>query len=295
MFQLHNLAIKFFIKIPQMDSNTDTSLSFLEPLHNTDEKQEPVVPFPAVSPSVIDPAFLNCTIDLPRKIEKLFKNTNRINVIYRIVDGDCIIIKHVSKGIKPYHVYVDSFHTFSFPPNPQTHIIFITGRLEFKTAFKTQQAREYKESIVNGAVFVGEDKYRELRMQYLKYQLETKVNIIFIDGADELHRHTKNIATIIEKDTRYVPKVKTHPIGSKTDFMKNTLKQISGVSENVARCICEKYNDFRSLRKALLEHREEIASLTVYDETKVNTRVLGDKICQKLSHAFTSNDRSKRI
>lgn len=277
-----------------MDENTDTSLSFLEPLSNSKHIPCESVAVIPISPTIIDPDFINCILSIPKKIENLFCKIEKINFVYKIVSVDFISITYTTK-VGKFDIFVDYFENFNFPEDAPSNIIFIIGRQNYCCNEKNLNTRKYKNSVLNGSVHSQTSIYKELRQKYLKYQIDKNINIVYIENSADLHNFIKNISVIAQKDKKYFPKVKSYVKDKKQELMMGLLKQISGISESVARCLCEEYKDLRNLRRKLIVEEFMMRELIIYDENRVNKRVLGEKIVNKLKRAFLSENGNEKV
>ncbi len=279
-----------------MDENTDTSLSFLEPLDGG--KQITIfrneIKEIQISPTVIDPEFSDCVVIIPEKIEKLFKSVEKIKFIYRIEMQEYIRINLPKTG-KEFNIFIEYFEKFTFPIVSPSNLIFIVGRNAYIANEKNKMMREYKKSVENGTKYRDEGVHKEMRAKYFQYQIEKGINFIYIESGEELHSAIRNISILLQKNRRYLPRVRSYNKEDKKDLMKMVLGRIPGISENILSCLCEKYETIRHLRKALVEEIEVVKNLRIHNEDNTSQRILGDKICNKLKKAFLSSNNQDVI
>ena len=282
------------------DDEIDTSISFIdnpfapntsEPAAEKQIEKDKI----RVSPDIIDPTFLNFIIEVPRKIEKIFKEVEKIKFVYKIIEGNVINIKEMSSSVVKLSIFADNFEDFIFSREIESNLIFIFGRQSYKSKLKALLNKEYKESIKKGTKFSSLSCYDKIKTKFYEFQIDNCKNIMYIDDADTLHKHIRNAVSIVSKDSTYIPKVKTFKEEKKTELMKSLLKNIPGVSDNVSESICEKYNTFESLRRALLDSPEDLYSIRIYDNEKINYRNLPEKIVEKLKVAFLGENPDLKI
>lgn len=283
------------------NEDVDASLSFLEPLTTAGTHagaachgpQDP--PTLQIAPDIMDPVFLSCTVRVPAKIEAFFKRTPKIDFIYDFDDTDCMAIETAASNARPYLIYVDFFEKFPFAADIEPELVFILGRQKYKAAQKAAQKKAYMACVDSGIAYEGADLYKSMKRRYLEYQVDTGRNFVFIEDTETLHRQIKNVVTVLNRKERYVPKVKTFGEEQKNAFLMSVLRNIPGVSENVARSIHRKYPTFKALRGDLINNREALVNLVVCDSTGQNTRPLGERIFKRLSVSFLSDKKNTRI
>ncbi|KAI5168603.1 hypothetical protein PAEPH01_0269 [Pancytospora epiphaga] len=282
------------------DQETDTSLSFIEPLFQTVEIEQ--IPQRSISRPVasiiIDPAFLEYTIVIPRKIEKLLKAVDNINFIYNIEDCTSIFFKRTIDKTPDdivYTILVSDYESFDFPKEIQTNLLFVLGKQRYKALQRHTQRKEYIKSAGSGKQYEARDEYKMQKWRYLEYQIITGINIVYIEDSQDLHREIKALASLLNKKHRYTPKVKSYGDSQKEEYFRMVLRAIPGVSESVAKALSDRFSSFTELRNTLACNRKEVENLTVYDAMGKNKRAIGRRCCERLAIAFLSDEGNRKV
>lgn len=283
------------------DDNDTTSISFLEAsftlpnaLNHCDKNDPPGDPV-NIPPDVIDPVFLNFVIHIPSRWKEIFKKAKDIKMIYKFKESQFLEIINRKNNQSLLSIYTDEYSNFNFDQGISSNLIFIFGRDEYKKQIKTNNEKEYKNSVKNGVKFNCINILKEKRDLFIKYQIDSGKNIIYISDGDDLYIQIKNIIKIMSKNGDYIPKIKTREENNKIDLMKDVFMMIPGVSLNIANSLCNQFRTFRDLKESLINHKSILYDLEISDENGKFYRKLGEKIVESLHRAFVSNIKDERV
>lgn len=283
------------------DDNDTTSISLLEASFtlpnalNIQDQNTPIEDSVYIPPDVIDPIFLNFIIYIPCRLKEIFKKAKDIKMVYKFKDSQFLEIINRKNNQTLFSIYTDEYSRFNFDQDISSNLIFIFGRDDYRKQIKSDNEKEYKNCIKNGVKFNFRDILREKRDFFIKYQIDSGKNIVYILDGDDLYGQIKNIAKIISKNGDYVPKIKTRDENNKNDLMKDVLMMIPGVSLNIANCLCNRFRTFQDIKESLLNHKNILCNLEIADENGKFYRKLGDKIVESLYRAFVCDRKDERI
>lgn len=244
---------------------------------------------------IFEPCFVGITISIPRSIETFLKNVDKILFVYEIVhDKHILVIDQESKTcIK--RVYTENFGTFDFSlclKDLQTDLVFIFGAEKFKQEQAAEIKKRYKEAVKNRDLTEIPDLYAEKRRKFIEYQIENKVNFVFIESSEFFHRQLKSLVDIIRKNDIYVPKTKKFTVNDKYGYLKNLLMSVPGVSQSIAVCILDRFPNLESLIVGL-SNKEEFCRLVINEGN--GTRKMPVKVFDRLVKAFFSENQCELL
>lgn len=241
---------------------------------------------------LFDPVFVNLKVNVPKKIEPVFKNVDKINFLYQLVDTGNIEIVELKNKVVLASIPVYEFETFPFEA-VNGDLIFIMNREACKSKWKAEQARTYKEAVSKSTKFTIENRFKQLKEKYIDYQLERKVNFAFIENADHLHTQLRSLITLQQTQSKFVPKTKKFQEGCGQGFLRNILESIPGVSRDVSNALLDKYGSFEALERGL-KCKEEFLSVIIKEENG-RRRPIPEKVYEKINAAFRSTDPAARV
>ncbi|KAM0679877.1 hypothetical protein GINT2_002049 [Glugoides intestinalis] len=241
---------------------------------------------------LFDPVFVNLKINMPRKIEALFKSIDKINFLYQLVDTDSIEVVELTSKRVLVRIPVYDFQEFPFEALSKD-LIFIVNREVCKSKWKAEQSRNYKEAVNKSTKFTIENRFKELKENYINFQLERKVNFVYIDSSEHLHAQLRSLITLQQVPPKFVPKTKKFQEGSREGFIRNILEAIPGVSQDISKAILEEYDCFEALERGL-KSKEEFLSILIKEENGRSRSIL-EKVYQKIYTALKGTDPGARL
>lgn len=277
-----------------MKEHIDSTLSFISSISGLEEveivKTENLSS--KINVDIIDPVFTNIQIEIPRKIETLFKSVEEIKYIYKITDTDFISIYDTARKVSLKQIRVCFFENFNFNDKYYQELFFICNREKYKRKLKSEQRINFKKSLKNNVKFEDADAFETLRQEYFQYQIDKKCNFVYIDNGESLHRSLKSIVSFLQTNDEFIPKTKK--VETKQKFIEAFLAAIPGVSTNLALQISLKYNSFSLLQKAL-EDKDKFCIINMDDVSGQTIRVIPDKIYFRIYKSLLGNDKDEYI
>lgn len=278
------------------ENEEEASLSFLESFLS--RPLEKLVP--ENEPNVIGPGLLECRIEIPRKIELIFKSIPQIDFIYSIVEGDRIVIRRLDDNsvLKEIHTlyYGEEHlppHTESSSLNSLPELFFLFGRNEYEAKKRQELKRRYRNAIDKNEAFPDIEQNSSLRREWISYQVLTGNNIVYLNSGAELSTSLRNIMKTMNSRSVALPRLKTYREENKNGFVCQLLSNIPGMSSCAARCISERFPSLALLREAM--RRDELGQLVVAEEDGSKRRRLSNRTLQKLNIAFCSTLSAEKL
>lgn len=238
---------------------------------------------------VFDPILMSVKVIFPIKYESIFKGVSEIPFLYEFTENTEIQIFDLLYKNKIVEIETGDFEAFA-DSNSRAKFCFIFGKEQFKLQNKLQTNKKYKESIKTKTFFKDELKYKSIKENYLKIQIERLVNFVFIEGPDHLHSQLKSLVSIYRDKEQYIPKTKKFDVTEKREYIKNLIQMISGVSERIGKAIVEEYKTLGELENGLL-NKEQFCQLKIAD----GERGISEKLYNKLYKAFHSSDANQKL
>ena len=171
-------------------------------------------------------------------------------------------------------------------------LIFIFGKEKFKSEMKSQMNKKFKESVSSKTVFVEDLTYKKRKAEYLIFQIKHLVNFVFIENSEHLHSLIRSFSSIYDENECYTPKTKKFSENEKTQYLKNLIQMIPGISESVSNAIVTRFPSFSNLIKGL-ENQESFCSLKITEEGC--ERNISSKVFEKLYKAFYCKNGNEKI
>lgn len=229
---------------------------------------------------LFDPDFVNLKIKIPKKIERIFKNIESISFLYEMIGGDYIEIECLESHEIERRIGIFEYEKFNF--NKESGMIFLYGRDAFEKRYRTEQKKKYKESVTKKIQYNVEDEAKMLRKRYQQYQVYYNINIVFIEGGDNLHSNLRSIARMSKEEKMYVRKTGKYDESTKKEFLANIIGLVPGISYEVSKAIIKTYGSLNELIEGLKD-KERFMNMKIEDENssprKINERMY-ERICK---------------
>lgn len=252
-------------------------------------------------PDILSPSLLNCRIEIPRKIESIFKSSKQINHIYTIIDDSKLLIKNMDDD-----TIIGSFYVMFYDENIESilnkstnetnkRMIFIFGREAYLNNEKQKIKQIYKEIIDGNDQLNIKSTSEKKRKELLRYQVWNKWNIIFIETGDELNARLQSYMKALERIPTKIQKIPKYDETGKSNYMEQLILGIPGIGNAAAKCISNEFSTFKMLKDTLEGNPEMLAKLIIVNERGTHQRVLGNNIVKKLQAVFLSDKPEQPI
>lgn len=285
------------------NNNLESTFSFSDPIPNMKSEifldTDVSIPKASLDPEykctgVFDPVFVNLKIFIPKKIERIVKNVDKIGFIYEINDHHVIKIVNIKDEAMILEIPTYDFDQFPFESTfSSEQVIFIFNKERVKNELKSKQIKKFKEAIEKQVKFDNEDVFKSLRNKYIDFQIKNLTNFVFIESSEAFHSQLRSILSLKKEDYKYTPKSKKFLESEKSEFFRNILENIPGVSRSISNAILSCYGDINSLEKAL-EKKENFTVIEVKDENGT-VRGFPEKIYNKLFRVFKLTEPDEKI
>lgn len=235
----------------------------------------------------IDHIFIPYTMYLPKVFFNIASKTDNCAFKYMLSDTNTVRIEG-DELLKEYFIY-----EYGKKFQPPSNSIFMYNKKRFIRQFNSEEKRNFKKSIEEKEKYKQSDYLKEYKEFIYNSQIKHGFNIFYVEDYDDLLSIFK---VLVGKKKEDAVRAKKFDVDMQKERLEYVLKNVPGISKNVAKSMCIRFGSLFEFVIGLNEmEKEYFIDLPVVLDDGISTRKLTEREYAVMERVFISTDPTELV